>query len=682
MPFWWKRRRRPWFGRLRYRRRFQTKRRKYRRRRFTRRRNRKPARRRRRRHHKVRRKLKKIKIQQWQPDSIRKCKIKGLSTLVLGAAGRQGRCYTNTYGDYIQPKAPAGGGFGSELITLKWLYSEYLAHRNIWTTTNEYKDLLRYTGCTITLFRHPEIDFVIKYELQPPFDLNKYTYAELQPHNMLLAKRKKILLSQRTNPRGKLKVKLKIKPPKQMITKWFFAKDFCPFGLVKISASAANFNYPNIPPGSQSNILTVYSLNTMFYHNSNWLINTPDQGYVNITTQKFPMWFKYKDRGAEKWYKYYPNDNKILSKYNHDKYLRSISYEDGFFNPKILLSYEVKVGGSPDVTTPDSSATPLATLPLVPLRYNPEVDNGFDNIVYLTSIAKGSFDKPTVTPDYIFTGVPLWMIFFGYQDFLLQKSNDKGLLTTHMFVVKSPALRPISQTTEQRYYPILNLDFAFGRLPYDEYISANIKSKWYPTAEQQDVIINDIVTTGPYIPKFYTNQPITTWELDYRYSFYFKWGGPEVTDPKIEDPCTRGTYPVPDKLHQGVQIKNPEKLDTNTIFHEWDYRRGIITQSALKRMSANLEIDTDFENDITETPRKRQKVSKEIPCIENKQKEIQTCLQELCSESSFQETPENLQQYIQQQQHQQHKLKRNLILLLTHLKKEQRCLQLQTGLLD
>lgn len=676
MPFWWRRRKRPWYGHFRYRRRFQTKRRK-RRRRFTRRRNRKPPRRRRRRKYKVRKKLKKIKIQQWQPDSIRKCKIKGISTIVLGADGRQSRCYTNTYGDYIQPKAPAGGGFGSELITLKWLYTEYLAHRNIWTATNEYKDLLRYTGCRITFFRHPTIDFILAFELQPPFDLNKFTYAELQPHNMLLRKRKRILLSQASNPRGKIKVTLKIKPPKQMITKWFFAKDFCPYGLVKLSAAAANFNFPNLPPGSQSNILTIYALNTFFYHNSNWGI-TQASGYLNITTQTLPLWFHYKERGTAKWYKY---DGKSLT--YTDVYERSVSYENGFFNPKILFAYEVKAGpkGAPE-SEPPSTAQTIASLPLIPLRYNPELDSGFDNVVYLTSIQKGSFDKPTVTPDYIMTGLPLWMAFFGYQDFLLQKSNDKGLFLTHMFVVKSPALRPISQTTEQKYYPIINPDFAYGKLPYDEYISTNIKKKWYPTAEQQDVVINDIVKTGPFVPKFYTNQPVTTWELDYNYSFYFKWGGPEVTDPKVEDPCNRPTYPVPDKLYQTIQIKNPEKLDTNTIFHEWDYRRGIITQSALKRMSAHLEIDTDFENDITETPRKRQKTTKEIPCIENKQKEIQACLQELCSENSFQETPEDLQQFINQQQQQQHKLKRNLILLLTHLKKEQRSLQLQTGLLD
>ena len=594
----------------------------------------------------------------------------------MGADGRQSRCYTNTYGEYVQPKAPAGGGFGSELITLKWLYQEYLAHRNIWTATNEYKDLLRYTGCEITLFRHPTIDFIFTYELQPPFDLNKFTYPELQPHNMLLRRRKRVLLSLASNPRGRHKVKIKIRPPKQMITKWFFAKDFCPYGLVKLSASAANFNFPNLPPGSQSNMLTLYALNTFFYHNSDWG-KYQTEAYKNITTQQLPLWFKYRDKGTDKWYKYDGEKDGYTT-----AYLRSVSYSDGLFNPKVMFASEVQAGGSGTGPSPPPGATKLATLPLIPLRYNPEVDSGFGNIVYLTSILKGSYDKPTVTPDYSIEGLPLWMAFFGFQDFLIQKSNDKGILTSHMFVVKSEAIKPISQNTEQKYYPLIDPDFASGKLPYDEYISTNMKAKWYPTAEHQEVSINNIVTTGPYSPKFYTNQPITTWELDYKYSFYFKWGGPEVTDPKVEDPCNRPTYPVPDKLYKTIQIKNPEKLDTNTIFHEWDYRRGIITQSALKRMSTHLEIDTDFETDLTEAPRKRQKTTKEIPCIENKQKEIQACLQELCSESSSQETPEDLQQFILQQQQQQHKLKRNLLLLLTQLKKDQRSLQLQTGLLD
>lgn len=87
------------------------------------RRGRRISRRRFKRRHKVRRKLKKINIQQWQPDSIKKCKIKGYSVLVLGANGRQSFCTTNQIKEYPIPKAPAGGGFGSETISLQMAIS-------------------------------------------------------------------------------------------------------------------------------------------------------------------------------------------------------------------------------------------------------------------------------------------------------------------------------------------------------------------------------------------------------------------------------------------------------------------------------------------------------------------------------------------------------------------------------
>lgn len=131
----------------------------------------------------------------------------------MGAQGTQFRCYTNVSEDYPHPKAPGGGGFGSEIISLKWLYQEYLRHNNIWTRSNENTDLVRYTGAQITFYRHPHTDFIINWDTQPPFLLNQYTYPELQPQNMLLARRKKILLSRQTKPNGRLKLKVKIKPP-------------------------------------------------------------------------------------------------------------------------------------------------------------------------------------------------------------------------------------------------------------------------------------------------------------------------------------------------------------------------------------------------------------------------------------------------------------------------------------
>lgn len=579
-------------------------------------------------------------------------------------------CFTNVADQYTIPKAPGGGGFGCELITLQWLYQQYTAHNNIWTTTNEYKDLVRYCGGKITFYRHPYVDFIVIYHLMPPFQLTKFTYAELQPQNALLSRHKKIILSQANAPNKKKHVTLKVKPPKMMTTKWFFQKEFSIYPIIQLCATACSLSYPRIQPNTQSQVITLYALNPTFFYNSNWGAASSSP-YKNITTQKYPLWFYHYIKGVENPFEY-----------NADKagftYEESISYEKGLFSPQVLTAYKVVQQQLKPQTEPP---TGLAALPITVLRYNPNTDDGYGNEIYLTSIFKGHYDKPSVTPNYLFQGVPLWMGIFGYYNYLIQSSNDKGLMTTHMFVLKSRSLHPISQSTKDVYHPIIDIDFAFGRLPYDEYITKNMKQKWYPTGECQEVALNNIAMTGPYMPKF-NNMTNSTWELDYKYDFVFKWGGPYTTDPVAEDPSKKGTYTPVSTLQQTIQIKNPQKLSTETILHDWDFRRGIVTQTALKRMSENLETDTTVSSDDSETPKKRRKVTKEIPCQIQEEEKIQKCLLSLCEEDTFQDQPETIQQLIQQQQQQQHNLKRNLLKLLSHLKHGQRCLQLQQGILE
>lgn len=585
-------------------------------------------------------------------------------------------CFTNVADHYTIAKAPGGGGFGCELITLKWLYDQYTAHNNIWTKTNQYKDLVRYTGCTITVFRHPYVDFIFQYHLQGPFTLNKYTYPELHPQNALLSRHKRIILSRANAPNKRQTVKIKIKPPKLMSTKWFFQKEFCEYPLVQICATACSFSYPRIQPNAQNQIITLYALNPSFYFNSNWkAVST--EGYRNITTQTYPLYFDHNIRGIPSPYEYMPDKQPpdVPDDIWKNKYLYSTSYKWGLFSPQVMTATQVYTNKS------SPSTSKIANLPLIVLRYNPNTDDGYGNEIYLTSLHKGHYDKPTVTPDYMFPGVPLWMGLYGYGNYLIQSSKDKGLLTTHMLICKSRSLHPISQATKDTYYPIINTEFAFGKLPYDEYITSTMKSNWYPTGEMQEDALNNIVMTGPYQPKF-NNITNSTWELDYKYQFFFKWGGPYTTDPVAEDPCKKGTYPTLSTIQQTIPIKNPEKLSSESLLHQWDFRRGIVTATALKRMSENLETDTSFESDDTETPKKKRKITKEMPCFNKKEEKIKKCLLSLCEEPTCQETPQTIQQLIEQQQQQQQQLKRNIYKLLNHLKHGQQQVQLQTGLLE
>nr|UHK04975.1 MAG: ORF1 [Torque teno midi virus] len=674
MPFWWRRRRKPWYGR--FKRRWRRRTYKTRRRRFPRRRNRRATRRRRKRKYKVRRKNKRITIKQWNPESIKKCKIKLFGTLVAGAQGRQMFCYTNETSQYIQPKAPGGGGFGTEVITLQYLYQQYKARNCIWTTTNQYTDLCRYTGCKITLYRHPTMDFIFQYNLQPPFTIEKFTYQDLQPQTMLLHPHHKVILSKSSKPNGKLRHTYKIKPPKELSTKWFFQRDFSHIPLVQLSASVADLQYPTYGYSNASQMLTIFALNgAHFYKQSTWgqFTRGPYKPYETMST---PFTFRYFDsKGVERL--------KVVGDYTGspaDQYSKSVSRTEGWFQSPVLFSVGMVQGKYENIQ--DYKKQPeLGTHPIVIARYNPLEDDGGGNEVWLTSILNGAYNKPEVTPNYLIQGLPLPLAFFGYWNMLIETSNDKGIMHTHMFVVKCKAIRPTQVSTGQDYYPIIDEVFAQGKLPYDETILESDSRRWYPTAEKQIVTLNSIVQAGPYIPRL-ENIRASTWELRYKLTAYFKWGGPKVTDPPIDDPHNKGEYPTPGLLQKTIQISNPEKQDPESLFHEWDYRRGFITQAAIKRMSENLQTDTSFESDDSETPKKKRKISKCLPCLQQKEDQIKACLQTLCEESICQETSQDLQQLIHQQQQQQHKLKRSILQLLTDLRKKQRLLGLQTGMID
>nr|UHM26855.1 MAG: ORF1 [Torque teno midi virus] len=658
MPFWWNRRRKPWYTTWRKRRRlfWNKRRKKYNRRRKPRRFARR--RRRRRRTKKVRRKRKQILIKQWQPDSIVKCKIKGLGCLVAGAEGRQSYCYTNEIPSYPHPKAPGGGGFGCEVFSLKYLYDEWVAHRNIWTKSNEYKDLCRYTGTKIILYSHPTTDFVFSYTRMPPFNIEKYTYSDFHPIKLLLSRHHKIILSKKSNPTGKLRHKIRIGPPKQMITKWFFQKEFATAGLFQMQASAINLGFAYFGPNTQSALLTLYSLNTKFYTNASYgkTTNEPYKPYSTYPTQGLDFYY---DRTK-------PQAKKTIQVTATTTYLQTVDYNTGFFQKAVLNAWKV---------TQKDVVTPTLNTPVTIIRYNPQIDTGENTRIWLTSIHSDTWEAPQ-DKDLIMVGRPLWLAFFGFWNWIEKAKMTKDYFKTHIFVVQSDAIRRISNT-EQKVFPLIDFDFTQGKLPYDEFLTDQKKQFWYPTAENQVVSINSIVESGPYIPK-YSNQKDSTWELKYTYTSFFKWGGPEIQDTPVQNPGKQGEYDVPDKQLETIQVSNPLKESCQAMLRAWDYRRGIITTTALKRMQSNLSVTETYQSD-SETPKKKRKITAQLRNPQEENKEIQTCLHSLFEESTCQDPQASLQQLIQHQQQQQEKLKLNIIHLLTDLKRKQRMIQLQTG---
>lgn len=564
---------------------------------------------------------------------------------------------------WTPPQQPGGGGFGVEKFTLSHLYDLYKFRKCIWTKTNLYKDLCRYLRCKFTFYRHPKVDFILNYNRQPPFFLDKWVYTQFHPVNMILSQHKRFLLSKQTNPKGKLKLTLKIRPPKQMISKWFFQQQFANQDLLQISAAACTFQYPRLGCCNENRIISIYYLNPEFFQDSNWqqYAQHPYLPYQTISSQSVYYYSYGNQRGT-----YTPD---FFNKRGDEYYYESISYDKGWFSPKILNTYDIKTNNVSQLYLPVRAA-----------RYNPDIDDGKGNKVYLVSVTSGHYTEPSEA-NLIFKGVPLWLVFFGLWNYI-EKTKHTSFMGLHMFVIQSPYILPPPQGSKQ-YFPFIDINFMQGNNPYKSYIREADKKLWYPTCYHQVETINAIVETGPYVPKL-SNDRDSTWELPYKFTFYFKWGGPLITDQTAEDPNKQDKYPVPDTIQQTLQISNPLKQTTETMLHSWDYRRGYITSSALKRMYENLQTDSDVES-LPETHKpKRVRIGSALPCQEEKNQEIKACLRSLCESSSQEEEeePKSLQQLIRHQQQQQKKLKLGILQLIKDLKAKQLLLQLQTGILE
>nr|UHK05098.1 MAG: ORF1 [Torque teno midi virus] len=657
MPFWWGRRRKFWYGR----RRFKTRRRnrfyKKRRRPYARRRTRRLARRRRkRRKYKVRRKKQKIPVMQWQPDSIRKCTIKGLGLLVLGEEGKQIDCYTTDRFRYSLPKVPYGGGFGVENYTLKYLYEEYRFKNNIWTHTNIGKDLCRYLFCKFTFYRHDFTDFIVAYDRQPPHTISKYTFPSCHPQQMLLEKNKKIILSHLSKTNGKYKVTMKVRPPKQMITKWFFTKPFSEFSLVLLKATSCNFRHAYMAGKSPNRCITIKSLNLIFYANSNWAVkHSPGSYYLPYTGIPNTLTLTQ------------PNGSTIQSTMTSEK---ATTYDEGYFSKRFLQAIKVS-----------TSTTQTAAIPVIAGRYNPSEDTGEGNLIYITSTLTEGWDPPRVDKNLLLENMPLWLGLYGLYSYI-KTTKPLDFLEQAVVVVKSKAIRCDPAIGGCDRYVIIDQPWIDGKKPYDLPISAFEKRYWYPSMYWQHSTLNAIVESGPYTCK-YSEETYSNWELKYKYNFYFKWGGPQLPENEVKNPQQLQEYAVPDTIQSRIQITNPQKQSTETLIHPWDIRRGIIKQSALKRMYEHLETDTEFEPDAELYQPKKKKI--QGAALQNpyqETQEIQDCLLSLCEENTCQEQTQTIEQLIQQQKQQQQQLKYNMLKLLIDLKEKQQMLQLQTGLLE
>jgi len=573
-------------------------------------------------------------------------------------------CYTTEKMKYIPAKVPYGGSFGVERYTLQFLYEEYRFHNNIWTASNLYSDLCRYLYVRFIFYRHPDIDFIVMYNRQPPFEINKWTFPSKHPHLLLLEKHKKIILSKESKPNGKYKVKMLVKPPKQMITKWFFTKNFSQYTLLLLVGAAANLRYSHLSATNENLLINIVSLNTAFYRHTNWAATgVHTNGYLPYTgiSKSFEYQVLLKN-GIKDWKKM--DDSAYTS-------AGALSYTSGWFNPSFLKSLAIRNIG-----------TITAVNNIIYGRYNPTIDKGPGNKVYIISIVADHWEPPTQDKMVLIEDLPLWLALYGYLSYL-QTVKPGDWIASSMVVLVSDAIHAWSMIGAGKYWVPIDPIYQEGKKNYDQPISETEKTNWYPSYKWQLKTLNAIVESGPFVPQL-SEERKSTWELKYHYDFVFKWGGPSMPEKDVKNPQDLKVYDVPDKQLGRLQITNPAKQATETLFHPWDYRRGLIKETALKRMCTHLQIDTEYECSSTDSvPKKKQRLGAALRLPQDEEEEeAQACLQALCKESTFPQETQTIEQLIHQQREQQHQLKYHILKLLIDLKTQQRNLQLHTGLIE
>nr|UHM27396.1 MAG: ORF1 [Torque teno midi virus] len=647
MAWYFRRKRAPWYRRRWKRRRYTRKRRRFPRRRVRRRPYKTTRRYRKKRKQRRVRKHKKLPLIQWQPESTRKCNIIGYAPLIIGCTGRQQNNYIFWQDYWTHPKCPAGGSFAVYKFSLGLLYEDYKRHRNVWTKSNCDYDLCKYVKTKLYFFPHPEVDFVIHYTRSYPMIVDENTYMSTHPFYLMLRKHKLVIPSKRTNPHGKQVYKLTLKPPRQSINKWYFQKPFSDIGLFMIQAAALDLTYSYLGPNSRNRLVTLQALNPQFWGSPQWGAKTTTtySFKIDISAGKGKV-AQYNDKGTLKNYTI-PND--FNSNNIH-------AWEKGIFNYKFLniQIWPTEIGNK--------------QLPLIQVQYNPMVDIGKGNVVYFISTLQTSWSPPTTDRLLVWRDRPLWLLMFGLQDYILKAKNTTSALQGYICVIQSKAIFPVHDQIVVIGNNFLSGLTECGVQPLNPVAIDN----WYLDLEDQNPAINEIVKSGPFVPRMDGFR--CSWELNMKYHSKWIWGGATPPLKPACDPYQQEVFPVPDTIKQALQIIDPKKQIPESLLHSWDYRRGFITKAALKRMQKNLS-DAELSSTDSEPPIKKRKA--DPPCYQEKEESLLSTVQTLCQEE---ETNQNRE--LQQYQQQQHQKQLQLLKLISELKRRQLHLQLMTGLME
>lgn len=574
-------------------------------------------------------KLKTIKLNQWQPSSIKKCRISGYLCLFQAGPGRYGNNYALWKESFFPQHYPGGGGWSIQQLSLGNLFTQHKEYMNYWTRSNVRMNMCRYFGCTIQLFREPYTDYVFTYMPDLPKTVNNKFYCSFHPVRLLTHKRKKTIPSFNTQPHKRKPYKtIYIPPPKLMKNQWFFQQQLADFPLLTFATSAVSLTGMFGSCKNISNNITFFSLDTDQFQSPQFQYKNssmPQYGYTLGTQYLYGL----------------PQPQHIFTQntYSNLVYLGNTMHQEEGTNLGAYKNnpsgYTKDKWGNPfywDYLSGNAELVQLTDNPqqaitkstqqlpasaqkqihyIYKARYNPFHDKGIGNTVFLIP----NYDKntnrwePTNDPDLRWDNLPLWLVLWGLEDIVKRIGKCHNLDMDWTLVIRSQYILP----PQKNYVPI-SYDFVHGRGPYDtekEFMTPDDLTHWYPRFKYQRQPIDNIIKSGPAVA---TGDNCPNIQAKFKYNFFFKWGG--ISDPQetIFDPNSQPLTPTPNNFNLIHEITDPTADITKEIY-PWDFRRDYLTETATQRITESATDDysmfTDGKQTSTDLPLQTETQEKE-----------------------------------------------------------------------
>lgn len=614
-----------------------------------------------------------------------------------------------THSDDLISNGPYGGGMTTTKFTLRILYDEHLRHLNYWTVSNEDLDLCRYLGGTFYAYRHPTVDFIVQIHTSPPFLDTPLTGPSIHPGMLMLTKNKILIPSLKTRPSRKHKVKIRFRPPKLFQDKWYPQSELCDTTLLTIFATACDLQFPfgspltnnicvnfqvlgsvykrhlSILPEKLSQYQTHYDTNlynnTQLYQTFQTIAQIkPSAQETNFT----PTWQscqnpnKLNELGNNQslcndtWYfgKTYTSEIAQAAKKIRTKYLNAtrsalpllqtqghelLEYHTGIYSSIFLSAgrtYFETTGAYTDII------------------YNPLVDKGIGNKVWLDPLTKEDAVLNRKQAKVLLEDIPIWAALFGYTEFAAKYTGDSAISANYRLTIRCPYTDPmlVDRNNEDQGFVPYSKNFGNGKMPGgSSNVPLTMRIKWYPILFHQLELMEELVQSGPFAYK----GDEKTCVLAIKYNFRWKWGGNPVSHQIVRNPCKGGSGAR--REPRSIQAVDPKYVTPTLSFHSWDFRRGLFGKASIERMSR--ESETNIYS--TGPPRKRPK--RDTDPYDSQQEEssfsrhlqLQPWVHSSQEAQSEEETqvPENLQEQLLQQLREQQQLRVHLQSLATQVLK-------------